>query len=135
MIKISRQQRRKMHRDMGNNKWYVKDWQAMKFLRRENDDTGTGTVDIYANNLYTCIMRNNQPGITWLSIKRIDIAPIHNWQHLQQIKNDICGEEREAVELYPAMSRIVDCENQYHIWVCPAGHILDVGFKDRLVKI
>jgi hypothetical protein len=135
MIKVSRQQRRKMHRDMGNNKWYVKDWQTMKFLRSEYDATGTGTIDIYANNLYKCIMRNNQPGITWLSIKRIDFAAIHNWQHLQQIKNDICGEDREAIELYPAMSRIVDCENQYHLWVFPDRHIIDLGFKNKLVKI
>jgi hypothetical protein len=110
MEKICRQKRRKMHREMGKNKWLIKDWQAMKFLCNENDETGTGTVDIYANNLYTCLLRNNQPGITWLSIKRNDAAPIHSWQHLQQIKNDICGEDREAIELYPAMSRIVDCE-------------------------
>jgi hypothetical protein len=135
MIKLSRQQRRKMHHDMGNNKWYIKDWQTMKFIRTENDAFGTGTVDIYANNLYTCLMRNNIPLATWLSIKRNDIAPIHNWQHLQQIKNDICGEEIEAIELYPAMSRIVDCENQYHLWVLPAGKIVDVGFNNRLVKI
>jgi hypothetical protein len=107
----------------------------MKFLRTENDFTGTGTVDIYANNMYTCIVRNNNPLITWLSIKRNDIEPIHNWQHLQQIKNDICGENREAIEIYPAMSRIVDCVNQYHLWVLPDGKIVDVGFKERMVKI
>ena len=135
MEKICRQQRRKLHRENGNNKWYVSDWQAMKLIRTENDETGPGTVDIYANNLYKCLLRNNQPGITWLSVKRNDSAAIHNWQHLQQIKNDICGEEREAIELYPAMSRIVDAENQYHIWVLPAGHIIDMGFKNSLVKI
>jgi len=135
MEKISRQKRRKMIREMGNNKWYVSDWQAMKFIRTESDDTGTGTIDLYTNNKYTCIVRNNQPGITWLSIKRNDIAPIHNWQHIQQIKNDVCGENREAIELYPAMSRIVDCENQYHLWVFPVGHILDIGFKNRMVSI
>jgi hypothetical protein len=135
MEKICRQQRRKLHRENANNGWYVKDWQAMKFIRTENEETGIGTVDIYANNLYKCLLRNNQPSITWLSVKRNDSAAIHNWQDLQQIKNDICGEEREALELYPAMSRIVDCENQYHLWVFPVGHIIDMGFKNRLVKI
>jgi hypothetical protein len=135
MEKISRQQRRKMLRDMGNNKWYVNDWQAMKYIRTEADDTGIGTVEIYANNYYQCVMRNNQPGITWLSIKRNDMTPIHNWNHLLQIKNDVCGEEREGIELYPAMSRIVDVANQYHLWVLPAGHTLDLGFKERMVKI
>jgi hypothetical protein len=135
MEKISRQQKRKLHRDMGKNKWYVKDWQPMEFIRTDNDATREGLVDIYANDLYTCITRTDNPRVTWLSIKRNDLAPIHNWQHLQHIKNDICGAEREAVELYPAMSRIVDTANQYHLWVLPAGHTLDVGFKDRLVKI
>lgn len=134
MEKICRQQRRKLHRENGNNKWYVRDWQAMKFLSTESDETGTGTVDIYANNLYTCIRRDKEPLITCLSVKRNDKTPIHNWSHLQQIKNDVCGEDREAIELYPAMSRIVDCENQYHLWVLPVGHIIDMGFKNRLVK-
>jgi hypothetical protein len=44
--------------------------------------------------------------------REMTLPPIHNWRHLQQIKNDICGEESEALELYPAMSRIVDTVNQ-----------------------
>jgi hypothetical protein len=135
MKRISRQQRRELHREMGNNKWFVQDWQPMKYIRTENDCTGTEMVEIYANDMYTCIMRDKKPNITWLSIKRNDIAPIHNWRHLQQIKNDVCGENREAIELYPAMSRIVDCENQYHLWVLPKGHSIDMGFKHRLVKM
>jgi len=134
MEKLSRQQRRKMFRDFGNTKWFVNDWQPMKYVRTENDCIGNETVDIYANYMYTCIVRS-KPKVTWLSVKRNDIEPIHNWRHLQQIKNDICGEEREAIELYPAMSRIVDAANQYHLWVLPAGHIIDMGFKDRMVKM
>lgn len=137
MEKISRQQRRKMHREAADNIWYVRDWQPMKFNNTENDDTVTAMVDIFSNNQYSCIVRKPYPKakVTWLSIKRTDNAPIHNWQHLQQIKNDICGEEREALEIYPAMSRIVDAENRYHLWVFPEGHIMDIGFKDRMVKI
>jgi hypothetical protein len=86
MIKVSSQQKRKLHREMGNNKWYVKDWQVMKFIGTENDATSTGTIDIYANNMYSCIKRNNKPSVTWLSIKRNDVSLIHNCQHLQQIK-------------------------------------------------
>lgn len=137
MEKISRQQRRKMLRETADNKWYVRDWQPMKFKNTEDDDTGIGMVDIYSNNQYSCIVRNPYPkaNVTWLSIKRNDNAPIHNWQHLQQIKNDVCGEEKEALELYPAMSRIVDAENRYHLWVFPKGSITDFGFKYRVVKI
>lgn len=62
--------------------------------------------------------------MTWLSIKRRDKAAFHDWRELQGIKNAICGPEREAVELYPAESRLVDTANQYHLWVLPA----DMGF-------
>jgi hypothetical protein len=112
MIKVSSQQKRKLQREMGNNKWYVKDWQVMKFIGTENDATSTGTIDIYANNMYSCIKRNNEPPVMRLSIKRNDIALIHNWQHLQHIKNDICGDEYEAIGIYPPISRILD-----HMWV------------------
>ncbi len=69
MKKVSRQQRRKLLRDYKNNEWYVRDWQRMQFLRTENDTTGTGTVDIYVNEIYTCIKRVDRV-ITWLSIKK-----------------------------------------------------------------
>ena len=61
------------------------------------------------------------PGAGWpplvhLSIKRIDREPIHDWRDLQRIKTEIIGPECEAVELYPAESRVVDTANQYHLW-------------------
>ena len=58
-----------------------------------------------------------------LSIKRHDREPIHDWRDLQEIKNQVCGEHIEAMELYPAESRVVDTANQYHLWalVPPTG--------------
>lgn len=55
--------------------------------------------------------------ILHLSIKRLDKDIIHDWRDLQQIKNMIVGPEYEAMELYPAESRLVDTANQYHLWV------------------
>lgn len=51
-----------------------------------------------------------------ISIKRRDKEPIHDWRDLQEIKNQICGPEFEAVELYPAEQRKVDSANQFHLW-------------------
>lgn len=51
-----------------------------------------------------------------LSIKRVDREPIHDWRVLQDIKNAMLGEQCEAVELYPAESRLVDTANQYHLF-------------------
>jgi hypothetical protein len=71
--------------------------------------------------------------ITWLSIKRRDKEPFHDWREMQQIKNAICGPEREGVELYPAESRLTDSANQYHLWVLPEGQKFPFGFDTRFV--
>ncbi|MCK7530323.1 MAG: hypothetical protein MZV63_04320 [Marinilabiliales bacterium] len=91
-----------------------------------------GSMEAYANDTYQCFLRELPNGIRYLSIKRNDRFPIRNWQHLQQIKNDICGVESEGVELFPAMSRIADAANQYHIWVLPEGEKFPLGFEDRV---
>ncbi len=71
--------------------------------------------------------------MTHLSVKRIDKQAFHDWREFQQIKNAICGAEREAVELYPAESRLVDTSNQYHLWVLPHGLKFPFGYNERLI--
>ena len=92
------------------------------------------------NNHYQVDVRpvgDNEPfGRTmWLSIKRTDRAPMHDWRDLQQIKNMIVGEDVEAVELYPAESRLVDTSNQYHLWCFIDGYKLPFGYGERLVMV
>jgi hypothetical protein len=72
--------------------------------------------------------------IVHLSIKRLDREPIHDWRALQQIKNAIVGDESEAMEIYPAESRLVDGANQYHLWCFRPGFRIPVGFDTRLVS-
>lgn len=72
--------------------------------------------------------------VTWLSIKRRDKAPVHDWRDLQAIKNLIVGPEHEGFEIYPAESRLVDTANQYHLWVFLDPKVrLPVGFREREV--
>jgi hypothetical protein len=52
-----------------------------------------------------------------LEICRHDGEPIRNWQIIQAIKNEVVGEAYEAVELYPAHSRLMDVCNKYHLWI------------------
>jgi hypothetical protein len=81
------------------------------------------------------------PGDGWppmwhLSIKRKDREPIdeNRWRLLQHIKNTLVGPEHEAVELYPAESRLVDTCNQYHLWVFQSGtQQWPFGFTSRMV--
>lgn len=61
------------------------------------------------------------PSVTHLSIKRRDRQRVGTCRfvHFQRIKDDLVGPEFEAVELYPARSRLTDLANQYHLWVLP----------------
>lgn len=67
-----------------------------------------------------------------LSIKDHDRSTRHDWRDFQRIKNEIVGPEYEAVEVYPAESRLVDTCNQYHLFVFAAWKV-PFGFSDRLV--
>lgn len=88
---------------------------------------------VYRNDLYqVAIDAGACEPFLHLSIKRIDREPIHDWRHLQAIKNELVGAEREAFEVYPAESRLVDAANQYHLWALPEGARLPVGFDKRL---
>lgn len=117
--------------------WVVKNWDKMvsvdfdpKILKELQEILEVD--NIYWNETYDCQVRRRND-YTHLSIKRHDNTPIHNWQHMQQIKNDICGEDCEGIELYPSMNRIVDFNNSYHLWVLGPGRRIEVGFRDRLV--
>lgn len=90
------------------------------------DDTNKYVVSVYRK-----VKNGFNVRMTHLSIRRRDRAPIHDWRDLQIIKNQICGPEREAVELYPAESRLMDAANQYHLWVFDEPNkILPLGFHD-----
>jgi len=92
---------------------------------------------VWKNDLYQVLIDHSAPHgfgadvVVWyLSIRRLDREPIHDWRHLQQIKNELCGKEVEGFELYPAESRVVDGANQYHMHVimAPQGFKFPVGF-------
>ena len=78
--------------------------------------------------------RRGWPKMVHLSIKRNDRQSIHDWRDLQRIKNELFGPEYEAIELYPAESRLVDEANQYHLWVIADESVkFPFGFADRIV--
>jgi len=56
-----------------------------------------------------------------LSIRHQERKAIRDWRHFQRIKNELAGAEREAVEIFPPESQLVDTANQYHLWVLPVG--------------
>jgi hypothetical protein len=42
-----------------------------------------------------------------------------DWRDMQQIKNDVCGESWEAIELYPDETRLVDPSNARYLFASP----------------
>jgi hypothetical protein len=89
----------------------------------------------YVNNKYQVAVRTSGDMIH-LSIRRLDRQACHDWREFQQIKNMLIGPECEAVELYPAESRLVDGANQYHLWgIKDPTKRLPFGFNgDRAVS-
>ena len=85
----------------------------------------------WRNDLYKCaVMPVTTDGITELAITRLDREAIHDWRDIQRIKNDVMGAEREAVELYPSESRLVDTSNTYWLYVLPEGAQFSFGMTD-----
>lgn len=91
--------------------------------------------EIWSNETYEVMVHREDHGGVHLSIKRYDRAAVHNWRHFQQMKNEICGEFREAIELYPSEARVADNANQYHLFVLPEGVEVPIGFPSGMVSI
>lgn len=93
--------------------------------------------EVWLNDEYVVYLRRmtsdieDQPEAIHLSIKSQDRSIRHDWRDFQRIKNQLCGPEWEAMEIYPAESRLVDGANQYHLWCFPFN--LGIGFNRRLV--
>ena len=91
----------------------------------------------YANELYQATVdyskwdAKSREGYIYISLKNHKRTTNVSWQHKQWIKNDICGEEMEAMELFPAESRLVNTANQYHLWVLDK---IPFGFNKRIVS-
>ena len=78
-------------------------------------------TELWRNDLYQVeVRRNPEEHSAHLNIRRLDGAPcIRDWRHFQQIKNELVGPECEAVELYPAESRLTLetwCHEQVGRW-------------------
>ena len=97
-------------------------------------------AEIWENSVYVVVKRvisskdDGEDSVDgwWLSIRTHDREVRHDWREFQRIKNEICGAECEAVELYPAESRLVDTSNQFHLFVFE-GYKFPFGYLDRLV--
>lgn len=115
-----------------------KPWEPLHFSHISPLDP---TAEIWGNGKYTVtkheIYLEDDPDHTGPSMMVLGIhtrtrATIgaHDWRHFQRIKNEMAGPEREAVEIYPPESELVDTANEYWLWILPEGEHLPFGFRD-----
>lgn len=104
--------------DIGGELWHVKYW----------------------NNKYVVLVRSVR--VSWsgypqscvhLSIHSNDRSHLRDWRDYQRLKNEILGEDWEAVELYPAESRLVDTSNQFHLFAFAPPFKFPFGYQTRAV--
>jgi hypothetical protein len=50
-----------------------------------------------------------------------------SWSELQRIKNELCGEQAEAVQVHPRPADLMDQADMYHLFVLPQGWPLPFG--------
>lgn len=65
--------------------------------------------------------RAGKVGMVHLSMRTRENDARHDWREMQRVKTELCGEDWEAIELYPATERTVDTANQFHLWCYPPG--------------
>jgi hypothetical protein len=99
-------------------------------------DDDVSKCETWINDLYQVQKRYHEDGLVHLNIRRRDGAPvIRDWRHFQLIKNQLIGEECEAVELYPAESRKVDSANKYHLYgIADPTYRFPFGWEERDVS-
>jgi hypothetical protein len=98
------------------------------------DDDPADTREMWENDVYAAALRRRADGLECITVNRHDLGAVRDWRHLQQIKNEMCGAEREGCEVFPAESRLMDWANQAHIWVLPEGERFPFGVEHRDVR-
>lgn len=107
---------------------------AKKFLREGFSNDEAWRNDIYNVSVNRKMNHSFGLEITELSITRHDKQAIHDWRHFQLIKNDVLGENVEAIELYPREERLMDTANTYWLYAFPVNVIFPLGFTERNVS-
>jgi hypothetical protein len=94
---------------------------------------GEGFREAWINDRYEVFKRTEDQGdhvMVHLSIKTLDRSPVRNWRHLQQMKNEVCGEGWTGVEFFPPEHLLVDTANQYHLFCFPPEVNFGFAFGD-----
>lgn len=87
-----------------------------------------GMIDAWCNDRFA-VQHFAFGGQEWLSIKRHhDGAAPPTWAEMQRIKNELVGEDRVGVEVFPKASEVVDEADLYHLWLYPEDEACPFNF-------
>lgn len=123
-----------IHQDVVNatmDQYNCTDHEARVILEQEHRKARYWVNDLYQVMVAPC---GPEDKMLHINIRRRDGAMFKDWRHFQQIKNEVAGEEREALEIYPRESRKVDTSNKWHLWVLPEGATFGMGWFERDVQ-
>lgn len=78
-----------------------------------------------------CSVQGFEHNTTWGVVTQLLIRDHENhefcWKDKQRIKDELCGSDRIAVEVFPEQENLVDQADVYHLWVLPQGFELPFG--------
>lgn len=80
----------------------------------------------WRNSFYLVFRKELEPdiglqGSVLLRIRHNQDKAVRDWKHLQRIKNELAGSEREATEIFPPQSMLTSMDNEHHLFVTPVG--------------
>lgn len=85
----------------------------------------------------------------WGNVEHVTISRVHKdgepiastdganaigWSEKQMIKNELFGEDRFAIEVYPKQDRLVDVADVYHLWVFGKKYDMPFGIHPKEYK-
>lgn len=96
--------------------------EAIEKHRLLNDHLSPNYPDqVFKNNLYIVQVFNNVNRFgryyKKLMIRRSDSEVVRDFSTLQKIKNEVLGEDVEAIQFFPRESELTDVANLYWLWV------------------
>lgn len=98
-------------------------WERLKRMAGGTPDGG----EMWENSRYLVTVRRHTAGwpsdngpFVQIGVSSHDGQARHDWRDFQRIKNDVCGEDWEAIELYPSERRLMDPSNYYMLWARPS---------------
>ena len=86
----------------------------------------------YLNNRYSVQISDEATDwglVVHLWIQRHDGDMVRSWADMQRIKNELVGQNRVGVEVFPPVEELIDQANIAHIWVMPEGFVLPFSLK------